>query len=117
MVVPSNYDSPENGRRKRGFHTPMRSPAPLDVFETFVASETFSEAVERFDEVNATLGIKDASSKSIELLFIVSCHSIQVISFSITGLKLSRPTELCRKRVKSLIICFPSVILNSIIQK
>ena len=73
MVIPAKYDrsdGPYHGNGK--YHTPIRTPAPLDVFETFVASETFSEALERFDELIADQGIKDSTTKSIELLFAVS---------------------------------------------
>jgi len=65
------FDSPGYGR-KRDFHTPIRTPPPLDIFDTFVTSETCSEAVERFEELIAFIGIKDAATKNIELLYAVS---------------------------------------------
>ena len=53
MITPTSlekYDSPQLGRHK--YQAPRATPPPaLDNFELFVQSETFSEALERFDEL------------------------------------------------------------------
>ena len=53
VITPTSlekYDSPQLGRQK--YQAPRATPPPaLDNFELFVQSETFSEALERFEEL------------------------------------------------------------------
>ena len=56
VITPSSlekYESPQLGRQK--FQTPRATPPPsLDNFELFTQSETFSEALERFEELTVS---------------------------------------------------------------
>ena len=55
MVIPSQFDNvhASNGGAGR-FQSPRVTPPPanLDQFDLFVQSETFSEAIERYEELS-----------------------------------------------------------------